>query len=844
MQKRKNNLEFIITKDGFRPDFTKERRPEFFPDQYRGMYEAVLSGSIKDSSPSLDFLKRITENFFFQLERTPSLSLERENVVVSYDMIELEEILSNAPFILGSQNLNSDWVLTLFDRYLSFFKSDISAYNSSVEAYFSSFSTRFKLPSRIFFHLLESKKPEAPFAFMATYSTVGEDGKVHHYPLKYALKEYSSSIEKLAILISSIKKAAKSSRIISSWLNSGEIFSPIYISKEEAYAFLMDVPLFEEAGIVTRIPGWWKKRKRSSSISIESDKKESKCSISSFRPKMVWQGVEITEEEIRDILSRTEGLYLLKGSWIEVDKNGLEKLLKEYEELEERELSLLSALKMASGVEERAYPVHIDIDDMIKTSMASDLPSSPPSSFTGTLRPYQIDGFRWLQGISRLSLGPLLADDMGLGKTVEILAYLEEFREKNRDAKVLLIVPASLLGNWGRECVKFTPDLDFTIRHGKEAKKKDFPFLTIVTYQGASTSAAIQEEKWDLVILDEAQNIKNRNTKQTKVIKALDRKQSIAMTGTPIENSLMNLWSIFDFLSPGLLGDEKSFASFTASMAEDKMDNLKRVITPFILRRLKNDKTIINDLPDKVENTLMVSLTPEQRVLYNNVVDEYEEALEKIEETGANALAITGATIMKLKMVANHPSQYLGNGEYEEKKSGKFLLLKELCTTIHENREKVLVFTQFASIIPELLKLLSTVFEEDGEYIDGSTPPKKRTEIVESFQSGELPFLVISLKAGGTGLTLTEANNVIHFDRWWNPAVEDQATDRAYRIGQKNVVTVYKFVAEDTIEERISQILKEKAELAESMLGDIGGEVTSKLSPRELLSAMRYQRKL
>ena len=231
-------------------------------------------------------------------------------------------------------------------------------------------------------------------------------------------------------------------------------------------------------------------------------------------------------------------------------------------------------------------------------------------------------------------------------------------------------------------------------------------------------------------------------------------------------------------------------------------------------------------------------------MLYNKVVDEYEAALEKIEETGANALAITGATIMKLKMVANHPSQYLGNGEYEDKKSGKFLLLKELCTTIHENREKVLVFTQFASIIPELLKLLSPVFEEDGEYIDGSTPPKKRTEIVESFQSGELPFLVISLKAGGTGLTLTEANNVIHFDRWWNPAVEDQATDRAYRIGQKNVVTVYKFVAEDTIEERISQILKEKAELAESMIGDIGGEVTSKLSPRELLPAMRYQRKL
>ena len=433
---------------------------------------------------------------------------------------------------------------------------------------------------------------------------------------------------------------------------------------------------------------------------------------------------------------------------------------------------------------------------------------------------------------------------MGLGKTVEILAYLNEVRSRNKDAKVLLIVPASLLGNWGRECMKFTPELDFSIRHGKDAKKKDFPFLTIVTYQGAATSASIKEEKWDLVILDEAQNIKNRNTKQTKAIKALERKQAIAMTGTPIENSLMNLWSIFDFLSPGLLGDEKDFESFSDSLGGDKMDNLKKVVTPFILRRLKTDKSIINDLPEKVENELMVSLTPEQRVLYNKVVDEYEEALQRKEETGANPLTLAGSTIMKLKMVANHPSQYLGDGEYDEKKSGKFLLLKELCTTIHENREKVLVFTQFASIIPNLLALLSPVFGHDGEYIDGSTPPEKRTRIVDSFQSGEIPFLVISLKAGGTGLTLTEANNVIHFDRWWNPAVEDQATDRAYRIGQKKVVTVYKFIAEDTIEERISQILKEKTELAESVLGEVGGEVTSKLSPRELLSAMRYTRKI
>lgn len=845
MQKRKRQLDFIITPNGFRPDFTKERNPLFFPDWYRGMYDAVLSDSLKDSSPSLDFLKRITENFFFQLERTPSLSLEREKASVSYDTIEIDEIISDTPFILGGQYIERSWVLSLYDRYLSFFRSDISSYSASVESYFSSFSSRFKLPSRIFFHLLESKKSEAPFAFMATYSTVGEDGKVHHYPLKYALKEYSSSVEKLAVLISSIKKAGKNSKLIATWLNSGEIFSPLLVSKEEAYAFLMDVPLFEEAGIVTRIPGWWKKRRRNSRIKMEKgERNRNGASITALRPKMIWQGVEITKEEILDILSRSEGLELLKGNWIEVDRKSLELLLEEYEELEEKELSLLSALTIASGVEKKAFPISVDIEELLREVTSSDLPDNPPSSFTGTLRPYQRDGFRWLMGISRLSLGPLLADDMGLGKTVEMLAFLEEVRSYNKDAKILLVVPASLLGNWGRECMKFAPALDFSIRHGKEAKKEDFPFLTIVTYQGASSSPAIAEAKWDLVILDEAQNIKNRNTKQTKAIKALDRKLSVAMTGTPIENSLMNLWSIFDFLSPGLLGNEKDFSSFSESLEGEKIENLKKVVKPFILRRLKTDKSIINDLPDKVENEIMVSLSPDQRVLYNKVVDEYEDALAIKEETNANALALAGSTIMKLKMIINHPSQYLGDGVFDEKKSGKFLLLKDICSTIHENREKVLVFTQFASIIPELLKLLDPVFEGDGDYIDGSTPPEKRTKIVDSFQNGEIPFLVISLKAGGTGLTLTEASNVIHFDRWWNPAVEDQATDRAYRIGQKNLVTVYKFVAEDTIEERISQILKDKTELAESILGEVGGEVTSKLSPRELLSAMRYTRKI
>ncbi|MDY5931327.1 MAG: DEAD/DEAH box helicase [Candidatus Ornithospirochaeta sp.] len=842
---KRSPLEFIITHDGFRPDFLPERNNRFFPDQYRGMYDSVLEGSLKDSSPSLDYIRRITESFFFQLERTPSLELERERASVSYDPIETGELVSDSPFILGSQNITEEWILSVFDRYLGFFRSDIASYPSTVEAYFASFSGRFRLPSRIFFNLLESRKEEAPFAFMATYSTAIEGGRVCHFPLKYALKEYASSVDKLAILISSIKKAAAKSHLIAGWLESGEIFSPLLVSKEEAYAFLSDVPLFEEAGIVTRIPAWWKKRKRSSSIELAPDQGSGVgSSITSFRPKMVWQGVELSEDEIEEILSRTEGLAFIKGKWIEVDKEGLGRLLEDYEDIRNKEIGLSDAITLSSGIEERDYPVSFDISKAIKEALSSSLPENPPESFKGSLRPYQRDGFKWLMGISRLSLGPLLADDMGLGKTVEMIAFLEQVRSLHPDAKVLLIVPASLLGNWGRECMRFAPGMPLSIRHGKDAKKKDFSFLTIVTYQSIPTSEALQNGDWDIVILDEAQNIKNRNTKQTKSIKALKRKLSVAMTGTPIENSLMNLWSIFDFLSPGLLGSEKAFAGFADGIEGSKMESLRKAVSPFILRRLKTDKAIISDLPEKAESDIMVTMTSEQRILYNNAVDEYEKALEDKEREGANALTLAAATLMKLKMIVNHPSQYLGDESYDERRSGKFILLKDICTTIHENREKVLVFTQFRTIIPHLLKLLSPVFGQEGASIDGKTPPEKRTGIVESFQRGEIPFLVISLKAGGTGLTLTEASNVIHFDRWWNPAVENQATDRAYRIGQRNPVAVYKFVAEDTIEEKISEILDEKKELAQSVLGDISGEITGKLSPRELLDAMRFTRKM
>ncbi|MDD5973773.1 MAG: DEAD/DEAH box helicase [Spirochaetales bacterium] len=838
-------LDFIIQEDGFIPDFTQYRDERFFPDQYMGMYLIVLRNENCQSSPSFDFLKNLTSVFFFQLQRTPSLELKREKIEVQYDLLEIDELISSAPFMLGGEYLSRGWVLNLFSRYLKIFKTDIKKYKSTVDAYFSSYSTYFRLPSKIFFHLLESKKDETPFAFMATYSTINSEGKICHYPLKYALKEYKDSIDKLAVLISSIKKVAKNSTLIASWLSSGEIFAPLLLSKEEAFLFLCDTPKYEEAGIVTRVPIWWKKRKKSTKINIEvSNDNNTTSSILTLRPSMQYQGIEITKEEAEEIIAQGNGLLLFKGNWIEADSDNLKKLLNEYMLLDREDLSLQNALQYELGLEDKAFPIHIDMKAILNKAIENSLIIKPYQSFSGTLRSYQEDAFKWLIAVSKLGLGPLLADDMGLGKTVEMLSFLDSVRHYNEDAKILLIVPASLLGNWAHECEKFVPLISYEIRHGIGSKKADFPFLTIATYQGVAKSQAIKDNKWDIVVLDEAQNIKNRNTMQTKAIKSLDRKLGVAMTGTPIENSLSNLWSIFDFLSPGLLGSADAFSRYCDNLKQMGMENLKMVISPFILRRLKSDRTIINDLPDKIETEVMVTLTKEQRVLYNNVVDEYESELEKRKNAGEQVLTLAANTLMKLKMIVNHPSQYLGDNEFEEKKSGKFLLLRELCETIHENRERVLIFTQFATIIPTLMNFLNEIFNQEGQSIDGSTPVKKRTEIVDSFQNGEYPFLVISLKAGGTGLTLTRATNVIHFDRWWNPAVEDQATDRAYRIGQKNRVSVYKFVAQDTIEEKISEILKQKSELATSILSDAGGEITTKLSPEELLKAMKCTREI
>ena len=411
---------------------------------------------------------------------------------------------------------------------------------------------------------------------------------------------------------------------------------------------------------------------------------------------------------------------------------------------------------------------------------------------------------------------------------------------------MLLIVPASLVGNWQKEAQKFAPSMELLVLHGRtsavlEQMLREQPaFLTITTYGMASRIGALQETLWTAVILDEAQAIKNPATKQTKEIKKISAGMRIAMTGTPIENDLTNLWSLFDFLNQGLLGTPKEFHEYCKNLSDhpEGYAKLKAMVTPFMLRRVKTDKKVIADLPEKLEKIDYVTMSKKQVVLYRKAVAELESMLAEVDGMKRRGLVL--ATIVKLKQICNHPDQYLGQQAFLESESGKLQMLREICETIYEKRERVLVFTQFKEITEQLADFLTGIFHAKGYVLHGGIRAAKRTEMVEAFQGEDyVPFIVLSVKAGGTGLNLTKAGHVIHFDRWWNPAVENQATDRAFRIGQTKNVMVHKLVCQGTIEEKIDAMIESKKELAENVIGSGGEKWITELGNEELMSLFR-----
>jgi non-specific serine/threonine protein kinase len=585
-----------------------------------------------------------------------------------------------------------------------------------------------------------------------------------------------------------------------------------------------------------------------------------------FRVDLFLDDVPITREEARRLLEEADGLAYIKGKWIAVDAGKLKQTLDAYENarklMEDKNLSLRDALRLQLysnnmlGLPGDDDSIEVSNGEWLNQVMEKlanqDLipPSRVDNNFKAHLRPYQEKGVSWLCFLDSLRFGACLADDMGLGKTIQILAFLHILKNKKQKNASLLIIPASLISNWSCEINRFAPDMNYFIAHPeahpdkKVAEKNETSLnkldLVITTYTLVQKYEWLKTYSWNYVILDEAQVIKNPGTQQTRSVKILNSQNRIIMTGTPIENRLSDLWSLFDFLNPGLLGTAKEFGAFAsnAKKTHNGYSRLKRIISPYILRRLKTDRSVISDLPEKVEMQSYAGLSKKQIVLYQNTVHELTNRLETVE--GVQRRGIILASLMKFKQLCNHPDQFLGTGGYEEADSGKFLRLREICETIYEKREKVLVFTQFKEITGPLHAFLKTIFERDGLVLHGSTAVGIRKNIVEQFQGGEyIPYMVLSLKAGGVGLNLTEANHVIHFDRWWNPAVENQATDRAFRIGQKKNVIVHKFITKGTIEEKINDMLCEKTKLTTDVLQVTGEALITEMNNKELVDLFK-----
>ncbi|MBR1742528.1 MAG: DEAD/DEAH box helicase, partial [Lachnospiraceae bacterium] len=699
-------------------------------ERYRMLYQSAFKQKPKGVDATGQFLLQLASGFIEDLTREPDLELLRENITLDLTDEKKGNFLSQIPFALGSEFVDGEWLENIYKNLCSVFSEDIKGYDGTVAFYLAEKSQTLSVPERIFFHLVENEKDEVyPFAFLATYGTKTDEGKIKHVPLQYALTEYAHSNEQLLKLLSCLDKVAEVSEIIDGFVKRGELFHPLRLTSEEAFQILTDLPKIEKAGIICRVPNWWKRNAASVSVSVNLGEEKPAYvgleTILGMKPSLSVDGVSLTEDEVRDLLEQSEGLALLKGKWVVVNHERLRRLLEKLGSYE-GEMTLLEALRGGMMITGSDETVDADIGPLITngswlSNFLSDIrnPShlkktKPPATFKAKLRPYQSEGYEWLRTMDSLKFGACLADDMGLGKTVQVLAFLENMRKKNKQAKVLLIVPASLIGNWKKEAEKFAPAMSVSIFHGRGAKQMDeemkreenISFLSITTYGMTARMEGLKERTWDCLILDEAQAIKNPVSKQTRQIKQIQAKMRIAMTGTPIENDLTNLWSLFDFLDKGLLGTSAEFRDYTKRLVKhpEGYAKLKNMIAPFMLRRVKTDKKIISDLPDKVENIDYVTLSKKQKVLYRKYIHDLEIRIEDAD--GIERRGIVLGALSKLKQICNHPDQYLGQETYEMKESGKFELLKELCMRISEKRERGLVFTQCKAITPFLDEFL------------------------------------------------------------------------------------------------------------------------------------------
>jgi SNF2-related domain/SNF2 Helicase protein/Helicase conserved C-terminal domain len=798
----------------------------------------------------------------------------------------LQTTIANAPPMEGAEYLTVEMLQACWAQIGAALKVALANAGCGLQQYLNNCNPAWNLVGRVVFNLAENRKdPDYPFAFLATYtSQLSAHGRAQHLPLSQALMEFSdgNSRQQLLSLLKPVQSAAAQCPWLRTMVDKDEIYHPLRWLPADAFQFLSDAPKLEAAGVMVRAPQSWAKGRPArpivkASLGTTPPSLLGQNALLDFQLEVTLDGETLNATDINALLQGSDGLQLIRGRWVEVNKQKLARMLARFENIEATAaasgLPFAEAMRLIAGAS-------LDDSDQSDDADWSELVAGPwlaetlqnlrqpeglanisvGTALKATLRPYQENGVRWLYLLTRLGLGACLADDMGLGKTIQVLALLlvlkreqdQQFRSNISYRPCLLVVPASLLGNWASEAARFAPSLRVLIVHSSamplaelkalDAAKLQAFDLVITSYGSLLRLGIFESMDWHIAIIDEAQAIKNPGAKQTRQVKKIKAVTRIALTGTPVENRLSDLWSIFDFTHPGLLGSSKVFANFTKRLSDnEQFSPLRNLVRPYILRRLKTDKKVIHDLPDKTELKTWCHLSGTQAALYQQAVDDLKTALsDTSKEAGIARKGLVLGSLMRFKQICNHPSQWLGDGAWVADDSGKFSRLRELAEVIAAKQEKVLVFTQFRETTEPLAAFLGQIFGRDGLVLHGGTPVAKRRDMVKQFQEDELiPFFVLSLKAGGAGLNLTAASHVIHFDRWWNPAVENQATDRAFRIGQQRNVLVHKFICKGTVEDKIDALIESKQQLVQDVLEGGAELLLTEMSDKALLDLVK-----
>ena len=846
----------------------------FAAGQPQGLFALAAERPAGPLSPSVAYFRDFAAHYLSELCQTPEVAGAQVASVPVPDPRWLADFVAGAPPIKGGEYLSVERLARLWKELDAWVVGEISKDGDGLAGFLQRRAPLWHQVGRVCFHLAENRADqECPFAFLATYAVgVGPGGRVRYQPLSGALREFAGTRNRkaLARLLAPVHAASQHSALVRELVESGDIYHPLAWTPRQAYQFLTEVPAFEQCGIVVRLPDWWKKRPRPRVTVTIGQKQQTRLgadTLLDFRVRVALGDAELTEAEWRQLLDGEDGLVLLRGQWVEVDRQKLQQALAHWKQIEEKAdsgLSFIEGMRLLAGLpaefasdspqlEAAREWAFVQAGQWLASVLAGlrdpaalDSAASPPGLQT-TLRPYQLVGYRWLRFLSGLGLGACLADDMGLGKTVQVLALFLARKQEGANKPSLLVLPASLLANWKAEIRRFAPALRVRFVHPSEGNGQDNPAdnpsaLAGVDLVATSYGMLLRQQwlfdiSWGLVVLDEAQAIKNPSARQTQAVKRLRADARIVLTGTPVENRLTDLWSLFDFLNPGLLASQKRFKDFLKALdnrTENRYAPLRNLVQPYILRRLKTDPRIIDDLPEKTEVRAWCGLSKRQAALYTQLVEQLAREIQN--QQGMQRRGRVLACLMRLKQLCNHPSQLVGDGRFDPDESGKFQRLAEIAEEIASRQEKALVFTQFREMTEPLAEFLARIFGRPGLVLHGSTAVGRRKQLVDQFQRDDgPPFFVLSLKAGGTGLNLTAATHVIHFDRWWNPAVENQATDRAFRIGQGRNVLVHKFVCRGTVEERIDALIEEKTQLAAEILEGGAERLLTEMPDEELI---------